>query len=659
VRNILIFGIDCWLGSSYAARCLQLANHRVLYAADHLREEEACAWLASAVEQIGNAKMAVLSPEEVSNRLQPSHVGFNVDAAVTAAAADIAEVWFFADAGSCRDRLESVNKLISSWPMHGAEQLNYVQVYAPSNYDSRQVNSNYGGPEPAEEVAQLCKTHNIACRIVQTSLVVGIGSPGLQTHDVFSEFLSELHDFKSEIEERSPQYFDFHALRCFAPPDAALNLITAARASELLLRMSRREMAEGHHYWIGGPQNTAFSALCERLSVAYNLSVLPVEDPATLNAVDRAFRERLGRIQDYLAAKPQRPAGEVNGTSEPDDAVFGEDGQIELFESVRRNQDDAAASRRQRVAHLPGRLTRKTVVRNGSELSYYVAGSTGSVVVLLNALGQGLEYWYRLMDALMESYRLIIWEARGTISPAQPFGLADQADDLEAILEHEDVEACHAVCWCTSPKMAIDFHLRRPSVFLTMTFLNSTFKCDGGPEDFDTPYEKNLASLCRMLVKKPSMAPSVMKTFQSRSEENEIEILEGSNSEQMSINVLSMMSAELKPHVLGPFKTEETTLNYAHQMMDFWANDSRQKAARVTIPVLMVGAEHDQIISPDSSEMGARLFPNARHVHLTGATHYFLYDRAEYLAGLLKTFFENSGELPVKQRPHAVVAQAG
>jgi pimeloyl-ACP methyl ester carboxylesterase len=162
-----------------------------------------------------------------------------------------------------------------------------------------------------------------------------------------------------------------------------------------------------------------------------------------------------------------------------------------------------------------------------------------------------------------------------------------------------------------------------------------------------------------MLVKKPAMAPSVMKTFQSRSEENEIEVLENSDSEQMSVSVLSMMSAELKPYVLGPFRTEETTLNYAHQMMDFWANDSRQKAARVTIPVLLIGAEYDQIISPDSSEMGARLFPNGRYVHLTGATHYFLYERAEFLAGLLKRFFQDSGELPVTQCQQAVVAQAG
>jgi pimeloyl-ACP methyl ester carboxylesterase len=191
-----------------------------------------------------------------------------------------------------------------------------------------------------------------------------------------------------------------------------------------------------------------------------------------------------------------------------------------------------------------------------------------------------------------------------------------------------------------------------------MTFLNSTFKCEGGPEDFDTPYEKNLFSLCRMLMRKPEMAASVMKTFQSRSEESELEVLETPDTEQMSIAVLSRMNNELKPYVLGPFKTEATTSNYARQMMDFWANDCRSKAAGIDVPVLLIGAEHDQIISPESSEFGATLFPNARHIHLSGATHYFLHDRAPMLAALLQKFFESPADLPAAQSKQEMMASA-
>jgi pimeloyl-ACP methyl ester carboxylesterase len=663
VPDILIYGIDTLLGSHCAARWLQVPEGKVLYAAESVPAIEAIEWVANAAGQIDGRRAAVCTAQEISARLQPAL--HDVNASGTRADASISEVWCFADGRANRGRVETLTRLVSCWADTHAAELNYVAAYRPSANDSgeqrrnaRRSTARQAGVTP--ELYQLCGQRGIALRTFETSLIVGNVASRLQARDPVSQFLSLLYAFKLEIEERSPQYFDFHALRCVAAGHAALDLLTADTASELLTRIGR-ETPQGRVFRIGSRQNVPFAALCDCISVAFNMSLLPVDDPGVLNAIDRAFCERLECIQDYWAPGAAERPGMKTGQEvciQPQDGELSEEAQVRYFESVRKALDQAAAVRSQRIADLPNRLTRKTIARNASELTYSVNGSTGPVVVLLNALGQGLEYWYRLMDELVDEYRLIIWESRGTNGPFRPFGLADQVDDLEAVLEHEGVAACHVVCWCTSPKVAIDFHLRHPSILRSMTFLNSTFKCDGSPEELDTPYEKNLYSLCRMLVRKPGMAASVMKTFQSRTEENEVEVLEGTDSEQMSVTVLSMMNAELKPYVLGPFQTEETTLNYAHQMMDFWANDSRQKAARVTIPVLLIGAEYDQIISPASSEMGAGLFPVAWHVHLTGATHYFLYDRAEMLSGLLKTFFENPGELPIAQHKLPAVAHA-
>lgn len=661
--DILIYGVDTLLGSRCAARWLQ-AGHRVSYVADSLSQNQATEWVANAAGQVEHGKAAVYTPQEISALLRPA--GGNPNGPDTTADASISEFWFFADGRVGRSQVEKFTRLISSWPTPCAHELNYVGVYRSVVGDSDAYRRESGGSttRPAggitEELAALCGARGITLRIFEAPLIVGHVPPRLQPRETIYQFLSLLHVFKAEIEERSPQYFDFHALRCLTKANAALNLVTADAASELLVRAGRTEAPPGCAFRIISRHDIPLSAFCDRISTAFNLSLLPVEDPGVLNAIDRAFGERLGCIQDHfmLGAREHTGTETCRVACIQPQAELGEEAQIEHFESVRQTLDEAAALRRQRSAEMPNRLTKKTIDRNASELPYYAGGSTGDVVVLLNALGQGLEYWYRLMDRLVDNYRLIIWESRGTVAPPLPFGLADQVDDLEAVLENEGVDACHVVCWCTSPKVAIDFHLRHPSVFRSMTFLNSTFKCDGSPEEFDTAYEKNLYTLCRMLVRKPGMAGSVMKTFQSRTEENEVEVLEGPDNEQMSVTVLSMMNAELKAYVLGPFKTEETTLNYAHQMMDFWANDSRQKAARVTIPVLLIGAEYDQVISPASSEMGAELFPNARHVHLTGATHYFLHDRAEMLSGLLKTFFENPGELPVTERKQAAVAQA-
>jgi pimeloyl-ACP methyl ester carboxylesterase len=335
-----------------------------------------------------------------------------------------------------------------------------------------------------------------------------------------------------------------------------------------------------------------------------------------------------------------------------------EDAQIALLEDVRKTQDQALATAEQHVAGLPGTLLCKTLSRNGSELRYYVGGNTGPTVILLNALGQGLQCWYRLIARLVESCRVITWEPRGTVSPTRPFGLSDQVDDLDAVVQSERLDSCHLVGWCTGPKVAIEYHLRRPSVIRSMAFLNGTFKCTSSPEEFDSPYEQNMESLCRMLIRKPSTAESVMKNLQSRPEDDELALLQGSDGEQISISVLSQINTDLKSYVLAPFRTEETILNYAHQLRDFWAHDVRPRAGEIPVPVLLMGAEYDQVATPASSQMAAGLFPNARHLHVTGATHYCLYDRAEFVAGLLTSFFANPDHLPVGSPVCDEVAQA-
>jgi pimeloyl-ACP methyl ester carboxylesterase len=101
------------------------------------------------------------------------------------------------------------------------------------------------------------------------------------------------------------------------------------------------------------------------------------------------------------------------------------------------------------------------------------------------------------------------------------------------------------------------------------------------------------------------------------------------------------MNVDLKSFVLAPFRSIETTINYAHQMVDFWTHDVRTKSTQVQIPTLLISAEYDAVATPAAANAAAELLPKARHVHIKGATHYCLYDRPKFLAGLLKAFFSN------------------
>lgn len=669
MRNIVIVGIDTLLGSYFAARCLQERDDRVFYCpwtADALSGEEISELVSHAARQIAGSKATVRDRKGIEDRMQRAGSDLNVYTTGRTAAIGFDEVWYFADSKVGANQAETLEEIMEACVRTNAKEFNYVgfdNIGCHSESDTRKL--VHSGVKTVgfsdEQISLYCKEQGVEYRMFSTSLIVGSGHPSVEHSTGLSQFLAALHSFKTEIEERSPQYFDFHALRCFASRGTALNLVTADLSSDLLLRIARTEGTAGSSFPIVSPHNTPLSALCERIGVAYGLGLLVVEDFGVLNAVDRAFHERTGGVLGHLSGRPpELPCTQafVTANLPLDSAVFDEEAQIALFELVRRNQDDAWTERRRQIADLPSRLLTRTIARSGSDLNYCIAGSTGTAVVVLNALGQGLECWYRLIENLMESYRVIIWEPRGMVAPPPPFGMKDQVDDLDAILRHENIESCHLVGWCTGTKVAIDFHLRRPSAVRSMAFLNGTFKCDGSPEELSSPYEQYLESLCRMLVRKPAMAASVMKNLQFRTEKGETEILRDVDKEQMSVSVLSLMNVDLRNHVLAPFRSEETTLNYARQLVDFWSHDSRPRASEVQVPVLLMGAEYDQVAAPAASQMAAGLFPNARHVHVGGATHYCIYDRADFVGGLLKTFFENPDELPVAQGVQDTVAQA-
>lgn len=641
MRNILLDGIDTSLGASFAARCLQSSYGRISYSTSspgRLSQQDIIDSVFYAGCEITGSAEAALDREQVARGLHAIDRDQSFPLLTPAATAAIDEIWHFANSSTSLGKPEICESLIATSRSLGAT-LNYVVAGFDGHSESEIRN---------HEILQRCNAQNIKCRIFHTSLVIAAVSPKLaQEENAIWQFLAVLHSLKAEVDERSPDYFDFQALRCKAPAHAALNLISAAVASDLLLRIAQTEGSTGLSFSIFSPENVPFSVLCERIGIAFGISLLAVEDSGSLSAIDRVFNERLGDLPKSLVSAV---AGSCDIESyriaglPPDSAVLDEEAQIALFESVRRAQDEALAARRQLVAELPGKLVRRSIIKNGSELNYYVAGSAAVTIVVLNAYGQGLEYWYPLLAELMENYRVVIWEQRGTFSSPAPFALTDQVNDVDAIVRNEGIDKCHLLGWCTGPKVAIEFCLGNPSTVCSMAFLNATFKCDGGSEDFDSPYEHNLESLCRLLLRKPALATSIMKNLQAGFE-SEAEALEDAAPEQLSISVLSRMNPNLRSHVLAPFMTEETTVNYAHQLVDFWSRDSRPQAAEIHAPVLLIGAEYDQVAIPAASEAAAGFFPNAHYVQVHGATHYCLYDQPQLIAGLLKSFFQKQDEL--------------
>jgi pimeloyl-ACP methyl ester carboxylesterase len=651
MRNPFIHGVDSALGRFLAARSLREGDSPMVYCPHNARlcvEDEIVDLFVSSNLVSSNKEGRPPDVRELKTRVCRIHTGNDIDIlhGTQVKGIGIGDFWGVVDATAPLARKPRVDELIAVAAGLRATMFNYVEFdYAgPGCGDEGSRAPALPFPDTVDdEIAELCKSHDLRYRVFRTSLIVDDGFVRLvQNGAALSRFLSALHSFKLEIEERSPQYFDFHALRYRAAEDLWINMVSASVASDLLIRIARTEGTTSSSFWIAGPQNVALADVLEHVGSVYNLSLLPTSDETALNAVDRAFADRVREVDGGLARGMHAPgrAAYVVADIPVENGLLQEESQSAWLESMRRKQGEALTIRRASAEDVTAKLSRKTVAREKCELTYYVGGDTSSpTVVILNALGQGLNYWYRLIENLLFDHCVIIWEPRGTVCPPPPFGLTDQVHDVEAVLRQERIKACHLIGWCTGPKVAVDCYLRNPETILSMAFLNGTLKCDGSSDDLDSPYEHHLESLFRMLMRKPSMAPSIKKSLQAREELSEREMLENPDRQEMSLNVLSRMNQNLRPYVLAPFETDETTLNYAYQMVDFWARDVQPEVAKVTIPVVLISAEYDQVANPAGSVDAARLFPKARHVPIRDATHYCLYDRPDLVANLLKTFF--------------------
>lgn len=654
-RNILISGAASLLGSYLVAHCLTSSDtvvHCLTSQNTSLFAEE----LASSVQEIMGQTPFAAIPAMIKDqfRARLCTVRHNSDhgdlalADVLSEAMPLAEVWClppgrFSDQHLYEvDHAQRILGLLAALREIGKPEFNYVTCLSiDSGSEAHTVSLE-------QNVAKQCKVHDVGYRIFRMSLILGESAVSADTcRDGFLQFLGALHEISTEIKERAPDYFEFQALRCWAPDtDMELNMVAVQHAADLILRIARGEDTLNSEYIIAGPENKTFADICDMVGMAYDLNLLPTQDRQAMNAIDRTFHERLGGFYSHCVPVSRlaiestyHAAGAV-----PEQGRIEEKTQQTMFKAIRSGQDAAYAARNQRLSDLPSFLEKKTVQRDGFDLVYYVGGSGGTALVFLNALGQGLQYWRRLIGDLMRYHQVVIWESRGTDFPPPPFGLKDQVEDLDMILQHEKISACHLVGWCTGPKVAIDFYLQGPEAVISMVFLNSTFKCFGSSAELDTDYERNFEPLCRVLEKHPSMAPSIMKSLQS-GEQEDVNLLDETDSEQLSKRVLALMNNALKPHVRAPFQSTTRVVNYARQVLDFWSCDTITKAAQVKIPVLLVSSEYDQVASPAMSRMAARLFPRVSHVHVQDATHYCLYDRPHFIAELMERFFQNSNSL--------------
>jgi pimeloyl-ACP methyl ester carboxylesterase len=497
-------------------------------------------------------------------------------------------------------------------------------------------------PKPPSEDAGDPRAAGVGpVRRFRTTLTVGVA-----THDDIAQegvlhFLSTLFDLKTEIDERVDNFFEHRALRCSVAPDATVNILPVERAAAMIDAIV--DGTEDGDFVIASSNSMTGEEFLDVVGDAYGVSLLggyrtapqDIAETSPDTLFDRRLMDFASHLVEPVAAAAERAwalAGIRSDKARLDRATFAR-----LVEEVRRRQEDAHRSLAPYAVAVGSAGSAHRARHDGQDLVYTRLGGEGPVVALINALGQGLEAWTRLGHLLSRRFRVLSWELRGLDCEHPAMSVGDHVADLSAILDEEGVDRAHLVAWCTGPKIAVEFARRFPARVCSLVLLNTTMKCAATASTHDTPNVRNLESLCRFLTQQPAMAAAVIDSFTASGAQVAEGDLLGDDPNGLT-SVLAVMNRDLRESVLRPFRDPSSLMRYAGQLTDFCNVDVSTAASDVRVPVLLLASEYDRVVTPEWSERAFRLFPSASLLRVPGATHYFLYDRADVVARALEWF---------------------
>jgi len=476
-----------------------------------------------------------------------------------------------------------------------------------------------------------------ACRAF---CVEGLVNADLDDYDFLDDDLSRIvgpiRDVICEIRDRCSEYFDWDALRVGVEAQSLVELTPVDEAVRLMLEQAGSGRSARQICSIDASLGVTADYLCACLTRMNGVEIAASGPTQPLNAVDRLLAERLQEAGSIWAARPHS-ATAVHATVRLESKSRLAWPVIErMLEQANNIHDLCCRKREDRIAALRQTLHVKTIPVDRGELTYYRAGGGGTPLVFLNALGQGLECWLRLIDQLEGTHRVYVWEARSiSTTPAETVTLDDHVADLEVVIQSEGLTSCVLIGWCTGPQIAVEYYYRHPESVRAMVFLNCTFTIPGYPE-FEA-YEKYFRKLCEAIVTRPQFAASAMKSLSSVPELKRSDLM-AVDAETRASTIARLPARSLRRELVKPFETVETTRRYAAQSLDYRAHDSLANAHAVQASVLMISAEYDSVIPPPRVEAIAACFPRRSHWSIAGGTHYALHERCETVARHIQAF---------------------
>lgn len=252
--------------------------------------------------------------------------------------------------------------------------------------------------------------------------------------------------------------------------------------------------------------------------------------------------------------------------------------------------------------------------------NYYVSVGEGRPVLLLHGISNSGRAWAPQVPPLVAAgYRVIVPDHAGhgaSGAVLAPFGVADIADDLEALIAHLGIDRFDIVGLSLGGMVALELALRHPQQIGRLIVANSfghtatpEFKAmaEGWAKTFEQPH----GAVLRLEQNWPSLVSPVF-----------LETADALRTWQVWHGIAASADGPSLAHV-------------ARGITDF---DRADNIAELAMPTLFIAGEQDRMSPPDYSRAMADRAPQGSYAMIAGAAHISNVDSADEFSRIMLQF---------------------
>jgi pimeloyl-ACP methyl ester carboxylesterase len=246
------------------------------------------------------------------------------------------------------------------------------------------------------------------------------------------------------------------------------------------------------------------------------------------------------------------------------------------------------------------------VESNGARIYWEERGS-GEPLLMIMGLGYSLEMWGRVVPALAEHYRVIVFDNRGvgrSDVPEGPYSIAGMAADAEAVMRAAGLERAHVLGVSMGGMIAQEFALQYPDRVHSLVLGCTAF---GGP---------------RAVSAKPAVI-SILYARATMSDEEAIHAMVpyiyDAHTPRERIEEDLMMRRRTLPKPEG----------YMAQLKAIMSWSSDERLPQIKAPTLVVHGETDELVPAENGRLIAERISGAELVILPEASHLYFTDQPE------------------------------